>query len=64
MKKNYRLFPENLMDFRYDEDIEWLVVSSSDWDLNIIVGPAFSTFSVAAAYCAENPSTNFVITGA
>jgi len=64
MEKNYKLFPANLMDFRYDEDIEWLVVISNNWDANIIVGPAFSTFFVAAAYCTENPSIDFVITGA
>ena len=62
MEKNYKLFPANLMDFKYDEDIEWLVVTSRDWDANIIAGKCFSAFSVAAAYCIKNPFIDFVIT--
>lgn len=59
---NYTFFPENLADFRYDENITFLVVDQRDWKNNIISGSIFSSFSVAIAYCKENPSANFVIT--
>lgn len=59
---NYTFFPENLVDFRYDENITWLVTDRRDWDNNIISGLTFSSFSVATAYCRENPSINFIIT--
>ena len=59
---NYTFFPENLVNFRYDEDITWLVVPQQDWKNNIVSGVTFSSFSVATAYCRENLSMNFVIT--
>ena len=59
---NYTVFPKNLIDSRYDEDIIWLVVPRQDWENNIIAGASFSFFSVATAYCRENPSKYFIIT--
>jgi len=59
---NYTFFPENLADFRYDEDITWFVADQRDWKNNVVSGVIFSSFSVAIAYCKENPSTDFVIT--
>ena len=59
---NYKFFPENLIELRYEDSISWLVVNIKDWKENLIVGPTFSAFSVAILYCLEHPSKNFVIT--
>jgi len=59
---NYTFFPENLADLRYDENITWFVLDQRDWENQILSGLVFSSFSVAIAYCKENPSANFVIT--
>jgi len=59
---NYKFFPANLIDSRYDENITWFVLDRRDWDNNIVSGLVFSSFSVAIAYCNENSSTDFVIT--
>lgn len=59
---NYTFFPENLVNLRYDEDVRWFVVDRRDWDNNVMSGLTFSSFSVATAYCRENPSMNFIIT--
>lgn len=58
---NYKFFPENLIEHRYDEDITWFVVDKRDFEWGIFSGPTFSSFSVAIQYCRENPDMNFVI---
>ena len=44
MKKNYKLFPANLINLKYDENITWLVIPQQDWKNNIVSGLTFSSF--------------------
>lgn len=59
---NVRFYPQGLENERYEEDMEWLVVTKKDWDQNIIFGKSFSEFSVACQYAREHSDTDFVLT--
>ncbi len=60
--KNFTFSPENAPDFRYEEDLTWLVVEKEEWDLGGVFGKSFSSFSVACLYALEHKDKEFVIT--
>lgn len=60
---NFRLYPdEGIAEFRYDDDIEYLVVNEKDWENNIIFGFSTTSYSVACQYAREHNDSNWVIT--
>lgn len=59
---NFRLYPdEGIAEFRYDDDIEYLVVNEKDWENNIIFGFSTTSYSVACQYAREHNDANWVI---
>lgn len=59
---NFRLYPdEGIAEFRYDDDIEYLVVNEKDWEQNIIFGFSTHYYSVACQYAREHADDNWVI---
>ena len=60
---NFRLYPdEGIAEFRYDDDVEYLVVNEKDWENNIIFGFSTTSYSVACQYAREHNDSNWVIT--
>ena len=59
---NYKLFPENIADFRYEKGIQYMVVTEKNFNDGIMIGYISSFFSVAIQYCSAHPNNNFVIT--
>ena len=60
---NVRFYPdEGIKEFRFDEDIEYLVVSEENWEKNVIFGFSSTSFAVACQYAYQHGDTNWVIT--
>lgn len=60
---NFRHYPdEGIAEFRYDDDIEYLVVNEKDWENNIIFGFSTTSYAVACQYAREHSDANWVIT--
>ena len=60
---NYRHYPdESIAEFRYDDDVEYLVVNEKDWEQNIIVGFSSTSYGIACLYAREHADENWVIT--
>lgn len=60
---NYRHYPDDgIVNFRDEEDIEYLVVNEKDWEQNIIFGFSSTSYSVACQYAREHKEDNWVIT--
>jgi len=60
---NFRHYPDDgIVEFRYEDDIEYLVVTEKDWDEGMIVGFYTHYYSVARQYCNEHSNENFIIT--
>jgi len=63
MIENFRLYPdEGIEDFRFDEDVEYLVVNEKDWEQNIIFGFSTTSYAIARIYAREHKDDNWVIT--
>lgn len=59
---NFRLYPdEGIAEFRYDDDVEYLVVNEKDWEQNIIFGFSSTSYSIACQYAREHKDENWVI---
>ena len=59
---NFRHYPDDgIKEFRFEDDIEYLVVSEKYWENNIIFGISTTSYSVACAYAREHSETNWVI---
>ena len=59
---NYRHYPnDSIIEDRYDDDIEYLVVNEKDWEQNIIFGFSTTSYSIARAYAREHSDENWVI---
>lgn len=60
---NYRFYPdESIAEFRYDDDVEYLVVNEKDWEQNIIFGFSSTSYGIACLYAREHADENWVIT--
>lgn len=60
---NFRHYPdEGIIEFRDEDDIEYIVVSEEDWDQNIISGFSTHYYSIACQYAREHANDNWVIT--
>ena len=60
---NFRLYPdEGIAEFRYDDDVEYLVENEKDWEQNIIFGFSSTSYSIACQYAREHADDNWVIT--
>lgn len=59
---NYKLFPENIADFRDEKGIQYMVVTEKNFNNGAMIGCVSSFFSVAIQYCSAYPNDNFVIT--
>lgn len=59
---NFRHYPdEGIKEFRFDDDIEYLVVKEENWKNNVIFGFSTTSYSLACAYAREHSDTNWVI---
>ena len=52
----------DLPNYRYEEDLVWLMVTEKNWNDGVIFGKSFNYFSVAMAYAHEHNDQNFVVT--
>lgn len=60
---NYRHYPDDgIVNFRDEEDIEYLVVNEKDWEMNIIYGFSTHYYSLARLYACQHSEDNWVIT--
>lgn len=59
--ENVTFSPKNVANFRYEEDLVWIVIKKKDFDNGLFFGKTFSYFSVACQYAREYPDTEWVI---
>lgn len=59
---NLRHYPDDsIKEFRFDDDIEYLVVSEKDWEEGRIYGFSSTSYSVACQYAYEHKDINWVL---
>ena len=59
---NFRHYPDDgIVDFRYDDDIEYIVISEKDWEEGFFFGFTSTSYSVARQYAIEHPEKNWII---
>lgn len=59
---NVRFYPdEGIKNFRFEDDIEYLVVSEKNWEEGVIYGFSSTSYGVACQYAYQHSNTNWVI---
>jgi len=60
---NFSHYPDDgIVELRYEDDIEYLIVAKKDWDEGRIFGFSTHYYSVARQYCNEHSDKEFIIT--
>lgn len=59
---NVRFYPdESIKEFRFEEDVEYLVVNEEDWKRGRYFGSSFTSFGTACQYAYQHEDTNWII---
>lgn len=59
---NVRFYPdEGIKEFRFEEDVEYLVVSEEDWKNGKYFGFSSTSFGVACQYAYQHKDTDWII---
>lgn len=59
---NVRFYPdESIKEFRFEEDVQYLVVSEENWKKGVYFGLSFTSFGVACQYAYQHKDTNWII---
>lgn len=60
---NVRFYPdEDIKEFRFDDDVEYLVVSEENWKSGVVFGFSTHYYSEACMYAKDHKDTNWIIT--